>query len=464
MSFDEQLRKVAQEEHFSFEEGAWNDLTQALDEQLPVTKPKKLFVNTSRLVWGAILIGSIALASYLIYDVNKTEVLSENSTGELQIDSQIKIESTNGLTKTSTKKRQTENQFEKTNANGNTESKSNAPEGEAEVQSIATTALIKETQNRDNRFQKAIRNTNGSIKSKVNSGSHALSNHLESSTSGEKNSLTSSMNASKGEKPRNSLRSGGENLITDIENQALLSSEKTLVQANSITLTIDPHLIQNPSIGKLNKGNTIALPTADKKQLKWGAIVSAGAAYQALKSDHIDFSYTSWMYGAQAGVVVNNAVSVSVGFCSYQFDFQTDSSGFTASADYWTSDLPSKIRGEIEVVEIPVLLGFHFPHLNGSHQLRFGLELGVNSTFIGTEKYEFAYNSVDPTLVGELDGKWLNQHWFNSFQAGLTIGYQITPFVEVGIKPFARYMRSGIGLGSLKSNGTGNLFYLQIKL
>ena len=448
------MKQVAQEEHFEFEESAWTDLEKALDAQLPVSSKKKF--------WSR---GMLLLASFLVLGTLATTIFLRSNHSEKSEQSAKANSIHNRVPPVAPENEQQER------IQGSELEESRQGRINAENPSNLHDELDKNKKQGLSKPSSAIHGTKDETL-RADQIEEAASDYLTLKENAS-TPTTQALSQSKNQKNRNgisttNLKKGSEK-AGSISNTDLLLPYVHPKAAHNLTtapieLSIGTSFLGEDLIGKSNLDHKIALPNPENKKYKWGLLASVGGGFQELNNPHASFSNSSLYYGAQIGAILNNAFSLSIGLYRYQFNFEADSMGFSGSETYWNTDYPSQIRGEIAVVEVPLLLGFHFPRLNGAHALRFGLELGLNSTFVGTEKYEFAYSSANPTLVDELTGKWVNQHWFNTLQAGIKISYQLTPFLEVGTKPFLRYNTVGIGLGAIQSNAIGNLFYLQVKL
>lgn len=435
-TFDEQLKKVAEEEHFDFEESAWDDLEASLNT-LQKHPTIQFFKRKYLLLLGLLLTGTFVVVIWNLGSPEKDErlLIKKSNTS---VNSPITSINDSGDQQSLKKPSDSAGQFyvnaDQQIINSGTPSK----ELTTDIKSIATQSNDEFVQNRKRLSAQlassVVKDTPIAFDDRSKQGV------VEQSPS---NSLSASHLSFKKEK------------IKPVKKLSPVSiNESTNWQ--DLFVFSQPFIEQNLSeIDELNKKKLF-------KKIRPFFEINGGI--QVAAANGISYDQNPRLFGAQIGGIYNGVLSVRIGFNSYNFGFTADSSQFIANNVFWDEIHPTATAGSINVTEVPFTVGLHFPKINGSNRLKFGLEASVVSSVLSTENYSFLYNNADPTLVPELEGKLVSKHLFNSYQIALNVQVRTFNFIDFGIKPFYNGNLKGIGLGQLKMNNYGAKIFMQITL
>jgi len=207
---------------------------------------------------------------------------------------------------------------------------------------------------------------------------------------------------------------------------------------------------------EIRKDN-IQVPIIDQSQKK----EPLKLAHPWLVSAHFS-SVSSWTPNGQSNNVdlglglnakyfVNPKLAVSLGATYIDDFFIAEEGDYKANRDFWkAAGAPNVVEANNQMVEVTTGLAFYF---NGIRNNGLSAQLGINSTFMISEQYDYLFTEESNNWSSSWTGD--NNKWFNSLDLSTQykIGLKNNFLIEAG--PFVKVPISGIGHGDVLLSSAG---------
>ena len=178
-----------------------------------------------------------------------------------------------------------------------------------------------------------------------------------------------------------------------------------------------------------------------------GELASAGAD---------NFSKINWKIGGQVEYRYAHKYSFGVGANYMRKTYEAGEGEYTPPKGFWVNSIaPESSEGKCNILEIPVLLGY-FP--KGYLNRGFYSNIGFSSYLILTERYNYFYESSDPSLIRAWGTENENRHWFGIGHIAIGYNYVTKRKYSFQIEPYLQLPLTGVGHGQVKLWSAGVSF------
>lgn len=168
------------------------------------------------------------------------------------------------------------------------------------------------------------------------------------------------------------------------------------------------------------------------------------------------FSKINWKIGGQVEYRYAHKYSFGVGANFIRKTYEAGKDEYTPPKGFWVKGIaPQSSEGNCNILEIPVLLGY-FP--KGYFSKGFYSNVGFSSYLMLTERYNYFYESSDPSLIRAWGTENENSHWFGIGHIAIGYNYVAKHKYSFQIEPYLQFPLTGVGHGQVKLWSAGVSF------
>ncbi|MEO1437460.1 MAG: outer membrane beta-barrel protein [Bacteroidota bacterium] len=190
------------------------------------------------------------------------------------------------------------------------------------------------------------------------------------------------------------------------------------------------------------------VPSKNPTRSKTEITVGLAAGLEMVSAGTDDFGQFSYRFGLDTEYRFARTWSVGLGGHISRKIYEAQANDYKAPTGFWTRGVAAEsTEAACTILEIPISATYYF---NGFQRHSFYAKGGMTSYFMLREEYQYSYENPEPDLIKRWIGRNANQHYFallhfaTGFQQRLGRSYviQYEPYVQIPV--------SGVGHGNVK--------------
>jgi len=159
------------------------------------------------------------------------------------------------------------------------------------------------------------------------------------------------------------------------------------------------------------------------------------------------FNKVGYKVGLTYNIHVKPRIRLTTGLAFSRKSYSAKMGEFTPPKGFWNNGVsPIQTNGFCNIIEIPLLVGYHFYPKWASGWY---LEGGVNSYVMLKESYIYTYANPNPALRQQWETNNANDHLFGILQFGLGYEKKMRNMNSISISPYLQVPLTGIGKGNV---------------
>lgn len=238
-----------------------------------------------------------------------------------------------------------------------------------------------------------------------------------------------------------------------------LAARKTqLVNSSSASLYLKKSVaVQNPvgkQMARADSSRDKHYPESEKRSVFLSSLqIALAVAPDVSTVKFRNPDAISMNAGMLLGIPITDRLSVVTGMLWANKVYGADPENYAPTDDYWQGKkLPSTIDATCKVLDIPI--NIRYKVLAGERN-EVAVQAGLSSYMMLNEEYTYNYTYSPHPYNKTKEYSNQNKHWFGVQNVSVSYNRKLSPYISVGVEPFAKVPLSGIGAGNVKLTSAG---------